>query len=295
MCLETRVPPSSLRIVTFNIFPFAYDLIAGWAERHDHEIVLVVTSPGSHAERYGAAHLDLLAAVPSTQDVLVTTRLRRTVAPVLRALTPDLIISATFPQRIPASLTAIPRYGPLNLHPAPLPLGRGPNPGRLIYEGHPTIGATLHRLAPEFDSGHILSKQERPAPPDLTPESLLAAWKALLIATLDEGVPRAVAGDEGDPQDDSLATYAAPFSDEERWLDWREPASRLQQRIAALNLAIPTARAKLGAETASIAALRPLPATDAPSHAPGTIIERSASTAIVQAGDGLVEVMVGDG
>lgn len=286
--------PDSLRIVTFHIFPMAYHLVAAWAARQGHEIVLVVTSADSHAERYGAAHLDLLAAVPPSQDVLVTTRLRRTAAPVLRALAPDLIISATFPHRIPASLTTIPRYGALNLHPAPLPEGRGPNPQRLIYEGHPIIGASLHRLAPAFDAGHILSRQERPVPPDLTSDLLLTTWGELLTAALDEGAPRAVAGEEGDPQDDRRATYAAPFTDEERWLDWREPAARLQQRVAALNLPVPTARAKLENEAAIIAALRPLPGGST-AHAPGTVLERTDNVAFVQAGDGLVEVTVGDG
>lgn len=285
---------SSLRIVTFNVFPMAYGLLARWAERQGHEITLVVTSPSSHADRYGVAHLDLLAAVPPSQDVLITTRLRRTAAPVIRALAPDLIISATFPHRIPASLTAIPRDGALNLHPAPLPLGRGPNPQRLIYEGHPTIGASLHRLAPAFDAGPILSRQERPVPPDLTPELILTTWGELLTAALDEGVPRAVAGEEGDPQDDRLATYAAPFTDEERWLDWREPAARLQQRVAALNLPVPTARATLGDESAIIASLRLHPG-DSAKHAPGAVLERSGNLAVVQAGDGLVEVTVGDG
>jgi methionyl-tRNA formyltransferase len=288
------VQSSGLRIVTFNVFPMAYGLIAGWAERQGHEIILVVTSPGSHAERYGVAHLDLLAAVPPSQDVLVTTRLRRTAAPVIHALAPDLIMSATFPLRIPASLTAIPRYGALNLHPAPLPVGRGPNPQRLIYEGHPTIGATLHRLAPDFDAGHVLSRQQRPIPSGLTPELLLSTWGELLTAAMDEGVPRAVAGEEGEVQDDSLATYAAPFTDEERWLDWSESAERLQQRVAALNMPVPTARAILGNEPAIIAALRPLPSSDL-LQAPGAVIERAGNVAVVQAGDGLVEVTVGDG
>jgi methionyl-tRNA formyltransferase len=111
---------------------------------------------------------------------------------------------------------------------------------------------------------------------------------------LDEGVPRALAGDEGDPQDNRLATYAAPFTDMERQLNWVEPAARLQHRVAALNMPVPTARATLGDETAVIAALRLHPG-DKAEHAPGTVIERSANVAIVQAGDGLVEVTLGDG
>jgi methionyl-tRNA formyltransferase len=115
-----------LRIVTFNVLTIANALVTNWAERHGHRIILVVTSPAGSEARYGASYLRLVESLPPTQDVLITTRMRRTVAPVLAALEPDLIISATFPHRIPSEVTAIPRYGALNLHPAPLPRGRGP-------------------------------------------------------------------------------------------------------------------------------------------------------------------------
>jgi methionyl-tRNA formyltransferase len=94
-----------LRIVSFNILPRAYAMVANWAAGRGHEIVLVVTSPRSQEARYGVNNVTLPEAVPPTQDVLITSRLRRTAAPVIRALAPDLIISATFPHRIPALLT----------------------------------------------------------------------------------------------------------------------------------------------------------------------------------------------
>ena len=71
----------------------------------------------------------------------------------IAALAPDLIVSATYPHRIPPEVTAIPRYGAVNLHPSPLPRGRGPNPQRLIYEGDPIIGGTLHRMSPSSTPG----------------------------------------------------------------------------------------------------------------------------------------------
>jgi methionyl-tRNA formyltransferase len=277
-----------LRIVAFNVLFEAYGLIASWAARHGHQIVLLVTSPAGNADRYGTGYLRLVESLPPTQDVLITTRMRKTALPVIAALAPDLI-SATFPHRIPAELAAIPRYGALNLHPSPLPFGRGPNPQRLIYEGHPTIGGTLHRIAPAFDAGPILSRQERPLPDEPDSESIFTNWGELLVMALDEGVARAVSGELGEPQDETLATYAAPFSEEERWLDWHEPSALLQRRVAALNLIVPTALARIDGEDLTIVSLRRRPGPP-PVVAPGTIIKRSGDHAVIRTGDGVVEV-----
>lgn len=42
---------TSLRIVTFNVLPLAYGLVARWAEEHGHIIALVVTTPGPSTRR----------------------------------------------------------------------------------------------------------------------------------------------------------------------------------------------------------------------------------------------------
>jgi methionyl-tRNA formyltransferase len=283
-----------LRIITFNILPEAYRLLAGWATRHEHKIVLVVTSPAGDLTRYGAGHLRLLESLPPGQDALVTTRMRQTAAPVIAALAPDLILTATFPHRIPPEVTVLPRYGTLNLHPAPLPRGRGPNPQRLIYEGDTMAAGTLHRIVPEFDAGPILSRQERGLPEDLSPEALFTAWGELLLAALEEGVPRAVAGDPGEAQDEALATYAAPFTAEERWLRWDESSHQIQRRATALNLAGPTARAQIDGREVAVLGVR-VYRGQVSSGAPGTVLARDGDTVVVKTADGAVEVALSDG
>src|SRR5207248_7383267 len=141
------------------------------------------------------------------QDVLVTTRLRRVALPLIEALAPDLILSFTFPYRLPPEILAIPRIAAVNLHPTPLPRYRGPNPMRMIYDGSPTLGATLHYLDNEFDTGAILSQAEGLMPENLSTESVFASWGPLMMRVLAEGMERAIAGAPGTPQDDALATY----------------------------------------------------------------------------------------
>jgi methionyl-tRNA formyltransferase len=280
-----------LKIVTFNAFPPAYELVAEWAARHGHQLVLLITLPGNQDGRYGDGHPSLLDAIPSSQDVLVTTRLRRTAAPVIAALKPDLIVAATFPRRIPAEITAIPRFGAVNLHPAPLPRGRGPNPARLIYEGDEIVGAVLHRIAPEFDAGAILSRREQRLPEDVTSDGIFATWIEMLEAVLEEGTARAIAGDPGEPQDESLVSYAAPYTEDDAWLSWQEPARTVQLRTAALNLFGPKARARLNGDVVQVLNVRGYPERGT-AASPGTILDRGGDVLSISVADGAVEATV---
>ena len=302
MGIESIQPTAGLRIVGFHVVPQAYQVFADWAARHGHRIILVVTSPGpagaatpdTSSKRYGTGVADLVATVPRAQDVLVTTRMKTIAMPVLRTLAPDLIVCASFPHRIPPEVVAIPRLGAVNLHPAPLPRGRGPNAFRLVYEGDTTVGATLHRIVPEFDAGPIINRQVRPLPKDLTTERLWAAFGEAVFAAVEEGMSRAIAGDLGTPQDEAEATYAAPFTQAETWLDWSEPGRTLQRKTVALNFPVLTrARAEIAGEVWGVRRVRPL-AGDAGCGEPGSLVDRTASLLTVCAGDGPVEVEVVD-
>jgi methionyl-tRNA formyltransferase len=283
------------------VLPEAYQLFAGWAARHGHRLVLVVTSPGparsasgaASSERYGSGVTELIASAPRTQDFLVTTRMRSVATPVIRALAPDLIVAATFPHRIPPEIVAIPRFGAVNLHPAPLPRGRGPNGMRLLYEGDSPLAMALHRITPEFDAGPILSLQLRPPLAEPTIENLFAVWIEAAAAAVEEGLQRAIAGDPGTPQDEAAATYAAPFTEPEYLLDLREPARTLQRRALALNFPTPgRARVEFGGTTYAVRGLRAVPGGGR--GEPGTVLARNGSTLTVQAGDGPVEIEIAE-
>jgi methionyl-tRNA formyltransferase len=283
--------PEQLRIVLCSAFVGGYRLVDEWVQRHGHEIVMLITLPGTRG-LYGGGQEDLLDLVGDQRDVLVTKRLRGTAAPVMAALEPDLLVSAAFPRRIPVEMTSIPRLGAVNLHPAPLPRGRGPNPQRMVYEGEPVIGAALHRTTEEFDAGAILSRREEPLPDAgrLTPESIFEIWRRLLAEVIEEGTARVLAGELGDAQDEALASYAGPFTDDECWLDWHEPAATLQRRYAALNLMSPKARVRIDGEPFQVLQLRASSGVD---HAsPGAVLDRSGDMMVIRAGDGAVEVRV---
>ncbi len=209
-----------LDIVAFCALPSAYRAVAHWATLNRHRLLLVVAPPAADGERAGPGG-DLAALLPPEQDVLVTRRLRTTAAPVIAALKPDVIVAASFPHRIPAEVSRIPRFGAVNLHPLP-PCGHESNPDRSI-DGGPLVAATVRLISPEHDAGPILALRERRIPETGSPAFARAAWAQVMTAALDDAVTRAAAGDPGEPP---TGAWAAPLTDIEHWLSWPEPAAR---------------------------------------------------------------------
>ena len=71
----------------------------------------------------------------------------------------DALIVASYSFKIP-DWTPYLKHA-INFHPSPLPVGRGPYPMiRAIKERWSKWGVTCHKLAPNFDSGDILAKEE---------------------------------------------------------------------------------------------------------------------------------------
>ena len=287
---------TALRIAAFHVEPEAYRLVRDWAASRGHEIVLLVTTPGPAPRTY-LGYRQVVAAAPPRQEVLITTRFRRA-TPIIAAAEPDLLLSYTFPTRLPDGLLAVAPLGALNLHPAPLPRYRGPNPHRMIYAGEPTVGATLHRMATEFDAGPILSVQEAALPSEPTIEAVRELYDRLIVAALDDGVARAARGERGETQDDALASYAAGFAPDDYWLDWRLPGGTLRRQAIALNLVETRARAAIDGDGRLVVAVTPVPEADAPyirfGVQAGEVIGRDGPDLIVMAGDGPVRVEHGE-
>jgi methionyl-tRNA formyltransferase len=281
---------NGLKVVLFTNLSIMYNLATTWAARHEHQIRLVVTTPGPSTRRT-TAYRALIAAAPPEQDFLITTRTRR-LAAYLTPLAPDLIVSASFPYRIPPEVTALPRLGAYNLHPAGLPRYRGPNVMRPIYEGQP-IGGALHRTEADFDTGPILARKVVPLPDDASPENVFRTWGPILAQVWEEGIARGIAGDPGEPQDHSQATYAAAFTEEETWLDWNRPKAVLQRQATVLNMFAPQARAHLGDAVVVVERLDPLPEAMA-GGTPGTVVNREENTAVVLVADGAVRLRFSD-
>src|SRR5687767_5342642 len=98
----------ALRVVTLNSFLPGFKLVASWAARHGHELVLVVTTPIGTDRRYDADANPFVLDLPPGTDILVTGKLRTVAAPVIAALEPDLVVSAAYPRLIPPAILDVP-------------------------------------------------------------------------------------------------------------------------------------------------------------------------------------------
>jgi methionyl-tRNA formyltransferase len=277
----------ALRVVSFNNIPPLFDLVSRWAEATGNTLVMVVTTPGPKSRRSDGYKS---IAGENNVEVLVTTRMKSVATPILAALKPDLIISATFPWLLPPELLATARLGAVNLHPALLPAYRGPNVFRQFYDEAPHIGCTLHWTSGEFDTGNILSQHSVPLPRPCVPETLFSTWVPTFGAALFEGAARAIAGDPGTPQQESAASYAGPWTAAEEWLDLTEAAATLQCKTTALNfLRDPRARATIDGQMWLI---ERVDLTDEPrtSAAPGALLQSLPDGALVRVGDGVVKI-----
>jgi methionyl-tRNA formyltransferase len=288
--------PDSWRIVVFTNMPggMVYSLVNEIVRPLGHRVVGVVTSPGPKRRR-SPTYLEVVAAVSPGVDVIVSNHPERWAA-MLAPLRPDLIVSGGFPWRIPADVLALPRLGAINFHDALLPRHRGPNAtGWAFRMGDTETGLTIHRLGPEFDTGPVLAQVRVPITDDDDLSTMMAKIVDRAPELLRRALERVARGEEGDPQDESLATEAGLFEDEWRIIDWSQPARTIHNQVRGwVGLRdIPLgALGEIDGEMLQITRTR-LVANEPvrQGSAPGTVVRRDGERILVQCGDGPIEIL----
>ena len=147
----------------------------------------------------------------------------------------ECFFSSGYLYRIP-EIDEICAYG-INLHPTMLPIGRGPMVmPRLLLEHKDKCGLTIHKLAPEFDTGDILYQEALEMLPDEDIETLSAriAMRApdlasMILANLDTYWKNAT------PQDEAESSYWPAHTDEDRTFNWEHSIEKANQIINAFS------------------------------------------------------------
>jgi methionyl-tRNA formyltransferase len=285
-------PSGSWRIILFtDLPPFAAWYKAYFAAQ-GHNLVATVTS-SKRAKAF--PYLDIIGIMQPEVDVLVSGHPRRWAAQ-LAPLRPDLIVATVFPWKLPPELLALPRLGAVNVHPTLLPRYRGTDtPIWLLHNGERETGMTLHRMSAQLDVGPILAQVTIPIDDDDQLETLLPKFFAALGPVWEQATPRIAAGDPGDPQDESQASYYGRIADERAWktIDWTQPARTVHNvvRGAAFQRDLPPgAVGHLEGVPHRITQTRLLPGSkgDGP---PGAVVARDDDMLLVQCGDGLLGVV----
>lgn len=196
----------------------------------------------------------------------------------------DLLISHIYPHRISTDLTAA--VCSFNIHPSPLPEGRGiwPAPTAILRE-LPVYGVTAHKHAPAWDAGDILGQKTF----DLGAQDTLAVVMtklSLAAAELATEVVRQI-----DPlwhlaRPQQAGSYWKMPSIEDRTINWTKTGAEIERLSRAYGMF--GVYARLGETTFVLEDVRCF--AWAHDLRPGTIIEAVVGTTTVATGDGFASI-----
>lgn len=135
---------------------------------------------------------------------------------------PDAVWVKTFPWKIPESVLALPPFGFINFHYAPLPEYRGANPlFWMIKEGVAETGVTVHRMTEEIDEGPVLLRSRIPVHPAAT-FGMLVSGLGFSGAELSGQLLQKMQSNalQGSPQDNTQASWYKRPQPADLWIDW---------------------------------------------------------------------------
>jgi methionyl-tRNA formyltransferase len=140
----------------------------------------------------------------------------------LSTCSPDLIISASYGQKIPEPLIAHARFGGLNVHPSLIPRWRGTDPiPWTILAGDAQTGVSIVALSKKFDEGEILAQQKIPMDDTHTVDEIRARLFTLGAALLADILPDYCSGKHIRKQQDAAhATYARRLTKDDGFVPW---------------------------------------------------------------------------
>jgi methionyl-tRNA formyltransferase len=154
----------------------------------------------------------------------------------VRALTPDLLVTAAYGQILSPQLLAVPGLGGINLHGSVLPAYRGAAPvARAIERGETESGVTVILMSPRIDAGGMLKVARTPVDPEETAGELEARLARLGAPLVAEAIADLVAGTATIlPQDRARVTRAPKLRKDDGLIDWSRPARQIHDLVRAM-------------------------------------------------------------
>jgi methionyl-tRNA formyltransferase len=267
-----------------------------------HHIVGVLTNPPSAKGRGLSLSCTPVADAAATFGVpiLAPERLGPAERDAVAALKPDLLVVFAYGRIFGPKFMALFPWGGINAHPSLLPRWRGcaPIPYAIVHRDAVT-GVSIQRVAPEMDSGDVLARQEIALNGTETTESLSALSATLGAELLAAVIDQLEAGtSQGEPQDESAATYCCALSKDSGMVDWSLAAVDIDARVRAYH-PWPGAWTYLSGERLAIISSHPwqvdstvVTAAAGSGAEPGMVISVDKSRGImVQTGKGLLALM----
>lgn len=279
-----------MRIVFMGTPEFAVPSLRALCE-HGYEVAGVFTQPDRPRGRGNRLSPSPVKEYALSQGIPVfqPEKIRRDGVDDLRALAPDLCVTAAFGQILSQEILDIPPMGSVNVHASLLPRHRGSAPiNWAILQGDRQAGVTTMMMARGIDTGDMLLAAATDILPGETAGELTLRLSgigaSLLLDTLRGMADGSV---KPIPQDEARMTYDPMLTKQMGIIDWTEPAQAIVNRIHGLN---PWPGCSTAIQGGRMKLLRAKVAGG--SGAPGEILSADVKDGLVIAcGEGAVEIV----
>jgi methionyl-tRNA formyltransferase len=211
----------------------------------------------------------------------------------LRQWQPDVLVVVAYGLLLPREVLDLPRLGCLNIHGSLLPRWRGAAPvQRALLAGDAETGVSIMQMDAGLDTGAVFLARRVPITAQHTAGYLQAQLAELGALALLEVLDGLAAGTlAATPQPAAGVTYAAKIAKAEARIDWTQDAAAIDRQVRAFN-PWPVAETRLAGEQLRIwgAYAVNMPAKEAKSADPGSIIELTREHMLVECGTGVLAV-----
>lgn len=265
----------------------------------NHEVVAVVTQPDKPSERGNKIEFSDVKkyALSNNIPLFQFNKISRDGLIDLKALNPDIMVTAAYGQILSQEVLDIPKHGVINVHASILPKYRGASPIQTaIINGETETGVTIMQTESGLDTGAIIDLVKTPifdteTAGELTERLADLGSKLLLdvLYNIEHGIAKYV------PQEHFNATITTKIKKDDCVINWNKSSREIKSLILGTN-PNPIARTLLGDDLVKIyrAKIAEIELSDEDlSLTSGTILPRSSPKlgVFVRTVDGAIELL----
>ena len=286
-----------MRIVFLGTPEFAVNCLDTLV-KSKHEVVAVVTQPDKPSERGNKIEFSevkkysLASGIPLFQFPKIS----RDGVIDLKALEPDLMVTAAYGQILSQEVLDIPKYGTINVHASLLPKYRGASPIQTaIIKGETETGVTIMQTEIGLDTGDVIDFVKTPIFENETAGDLSKRLSELGATLLLDVIDQIEMGSAKYTKQELIdVSVTAKIKKDDCLISWEKSSKEIKCLVLGTN-PNPIARTVLGEEVVRIyrAKLTDFILTDEEKKLePGTVLEKSSPKAglFVRTGDGAIEI-----